>query len=106
VQFQIFGGDVAMIRCDTELLVLVLACSQAQANPARLILECDRLAASNIDQDRLASVPGVPPNAIDATVAVPACEAAAKVAPEDRRILFQLGRALRREGLREGAPAI
>jgi len=35
----------------------------------------------------------MPPNAIDATVAVPACEVAAKVATEDRRILFQLGRA-------------
>src|SRR5262249_54312453 len=43
--------------------------------------------------DRPASVPGIPFKSLDAKSAVPACEAAVLVAPDDRRIVFQLGRA-------------
>jgi hypothetical protein len=57
-----------------------------------VIAACDRLASSDRDGDRPAPVPGVPTNKIDAKAAVPACEAAVKLAPDDRRILFQLGR--------------
>jgi tetratricopeptide (TPR) repeat protein len=57
------------------------------------IANCDRLAASTLDPQRPASVPGVPVSALKADLAVPACEAALKLAPDDRRIMFQLGRA-------------
>jgi hypothetical protein len=62
-----------------------------QDDNTRLIAEWDRLAASDIDPDRPASIPGVPTNLVDGTAAVPDCEAAAKVAANDRRIIFQLG---------------
>jgi TPR repeat protein len=74
-------------------IALVGGAARAQDEAARIVAECDRLAASNLDLQRPASVPGVPVTALDAKAAVPACEAAMKVAPEDRRIIFQLGRA-------------
>ena len=76
-------------------VIASLACAQAHAqdDAARIIAECDRLAASEFDRDRPASVNGVPIAALDAGAAVPACEAAVKVAPDNRRIIYQLGRA-------------
>src|ERR1700730_14238579 len=65
----------------------------AQTDKSQIIAECDRLAAIDVDPDRPSSIPGIPVNAIDAAAAVPACEAAVVVAGEDRRIIFQLGRA-------------
>jgi hypothetical protein len=58
----------------------------------QVIDECDRLAASDVDPERPASVPGVPPDAVQASVAVPRCEAAVMAAPGNRRVIFQLGR--------------
>lgn len=81
------------------VLVIVLATSffsvaaHAQADAARLIAECDRLAASIEDPDRPSSVAGVPFGDIDPKLAVPACDAAA-VAAGDARMFYQLGRAL------------
>jgi TPR repeat protein len=60
---------------------------------ALAIVNCDRLAASNLDPERPASVPGISVADLKPNRAVPACEAALKVAPDDRRIMFQLGRA-------------
>lgn len=60
---------------------------------ALAIANCDRLAARTLDPQRPASVPGVPVSGLKANLAVPACEAALKLAPDDRRIMFQLGRA-------------
>jgi TPR repeat protein len=57
------------------------------------IANCDRLAASNLDPERPVSVPGISVAELKPNLAVPACEAALKVAPDDRRIVFQLGRA-------------
>jgi TPR repeat protein len=73
---------------------LLLAPAHAQPDAAQLIAECDRLAASDMDATRPASVPGVATPSIDASAALKACVAAAKAAPADARILFQLGRAL------------
>ena len=67
--------------------------AEVQDDKASIIAQCDLLAASDLDSERPASVPGVPPNEIDVKMAVPACEAAVKVAHDDRRIIFQLGRA-------------
>jgi tetratricopeptide (TPR) repeat protein len=77
------------------IVITALACTQthAQDEAARTIAECDRLSASELDLDRPASVSGVPLLTLDASAAVPACEAAVKVAPDNRRLLFQLGRA-------------
>ena len=84
-----------MIRLIVVVALIVSGCAQvlAQDDSAGLIAECDRLAASDIDPERPASLSGVPVGLIDAKEAVPACEAAAKVAPNDRRISYELGRA-------------
>jgi hypothetical protein len=75
------------------LITLALSTARAQDDRSSVLAECDRLAASDLDPDRPASVPGVASRWVDAKAAVPACEAALKVAPEDRRIRLQLGRA-------------
>jgi tetratricopeptide (TPR) repeat protein len=54
---------------------------------------CNQLAASDLDTERPASVPGVSVGAIDADAAIAACEAAVATAPDDRRLIYQLGRA-------------
>jgi tetratricopeptide (TPR) repeat protein len=65
----------------------------AQQDDVRQVIdECDRLAASHVDPERPASVPGVPVGAVQASVAVPRCEAAVMAAPGNRRLIFQLGR--------------
>jgi tetratricopeptide (TPR) repeat protein len=56
------------------------------------VIECDRLAASDIDPERPLSVPGVLVSALGAPAAT-ACQAAVQIAPDNRRLLFQLGRA-------------
>jgi serine/threonine-protein kinase len=53
---------------------------------------CDAAAASPLDKDRPRSITAIPSDKIDPSIAVPACEAAAKAAPDDGRMLFQLGR--------------
>src|SRR6516164_8244449 len=88
-------GINLMSRCAPLVMVAAaFVCGQAyaQGDKTRIIAECDRLAASDIDPDRPSSIAGIPVSAIDATTAVPACEAAVAAAGEDRRIIFQLGR--------------
>jgi eukaryotic-like serine/threonine-protein kinase len=53
---------------------------------------CDLAAASPFDKERPRSVAAVASDKIDPNVAVPACEAAANAAPDDGRMMFQLGR--------------
>ncbi|MDT3380418.1 caspase family protein [Labrys neptuniae] len=55
---------------------------------------CDKMAASPQDMDRPSGVPGVEFNRIQPRLAVEACRAALAAAPEDRRVQFQLARAL------------
>ena len=62
---------------------------------ARAAVEgCDKMAASPQDMDRPSGVPGVEFNRIQPRLAVEACRAALAAAPEDRRVQFQLARAL------------
>lgn len=81
------------------LVTLALGSSAQAQNGAQqdgvrqVIDECDRLAASDVDPERPALVPGVPVGAVQASVAVPRCEAAVIAAPGNRRVIFQLGRA-------------
>jgi uncharacterized protein len=85
---------MAGLRSALAIAALVTAMPlQAQDQAGGSIAECDRLAASELDPDRPATVPGVPIFALEAATAVPACEAAVKVAPKNRRIMFELGRA-------------
>jgi len=75
-------------------LCLLCVCSvSAQDNIAALAAICDQAAASPLDQTRPAGIPGVEIDKVDPKIAVPACEAAAKAAPNDPRIAYQLGRA-------------
>jgi tetratricopeptide (TPR) repeat protein len=66
---------------------------QIAVEMAAAIAGCDRLAASDLDLERPSSIPGVALAAVNPRAAVPACEAAVKAAPAQRRMLFQLGRA-------------
>ena len=75
-------------------LVLCYPCqSWSQDSTATLVAICDRAAASPLDQNRPTGVEGVAPDKIDPKIAIPACGAAAKAAPNDPRTAFQLGRA-------------
>jgi TPR repeat protein len=56
-------------------------------------LRCDQAAAIPLDQSRPTGVAGVVTEKIDPKIAIPACDAAAKAAPNDPRVAFQLGRA-------------
>jgi TPR repeat protein len=75
------------------VLALVCSCSlaYAQGDAARLVAECDSLAASDLDRGRPAALPGVV--LVNARAAVPACSAAVAAAPNDGRLRYQLGRA-------------
>ena len=66
--------------------------SRADATAA-LVLDCDRAAASPTDKDRPVGLAGVSSGRLDSQIAIAACEAAAAVASDNPRIMFQLGRA-------------
>ena len=87
-------------------ILLAVATSLAMAGPARAqnrvqariennaaIAACDAAAANPLSDDLPADVTGLRLWEIEPKVAVPACEAAAKLAPNDARIAYQLGRA-------------
>jgi TPR repeat protein len=67
--------------------------AQNQDTIAALVLACDREAASPSDKNRPVGLAGVPFGRLDSQIAIAACEAAAAAAPDNPRILFQLGRA-------------
>jgi hypothetical protein len=58
------------------------------------VTDCDRLAASPTDADRIVGVDGVAFEKIDAARAVPACAEAVRSFPGERRLSFQYGLAL------------
>ena len=58
-----------------------------------MVAICDQAAASPLDHNRPPDVAGVAPDKIDPKIAIPARDAAAKAAPNDPRIAFQLARA-------------
>jgi hypothetical protein len=80
-----------------QLLLWALLAMGILASPLRAqsvfddVDECDQLAAHPADADRLAD--GVADDAIIPKLAVTACEAAVKRAPDTSRFVFQLGRA-------------
>ena len=66
---------------------------------ASALADCDRLAADSDDPTKPDDIAGVKtPEGIDVKTAVPACEAAHRLAPNDARISFQLGRAYQAAG--------
>lgn len=79
--------------CGTVLLCLVLSPARAADAPVH---ECDRLAAHPHDVEKVAA--GVVWESLDAQLALPACEAAAKDAPDVLRFQFQLARTLNKAG--------
>src|SRR5262249_25555672 len=94
------------MRASIILIVMLMGTpALAQDNAARAIAECDRLAASDMDTQRPPTAPGVPISSIimSPSTALTACLAAAKAAPADGRIIFQLGRALHAGGQYEDA---
>ncbi|TFF27392.1 DUF2610 domain-containing protein [Jiella endophytica] len=70
----------------------------AMAELRKAVQACDRLAASEADRMRPRGVSGVPFDKIDAKSAVPACRQAVEARPDDARMHFQLGRALKASG--------
>jgi TPR repeat protein len=70
----------------------------AQTKPANsandaLIKLCDLAASSPVDKAKPADIAGVAANDVDAKIAVPACEAALAIAPNEPRLMFELARA-------------
>jgi tetratricopeptide (TPR) repeat protein len=74
-------------------IVCIPSSSRAEGEAAALIAICDQAAASPLDKNRPPGVAGVAPDKVDPKIAIPACEAAAKAAPTNPRIMYQLGRA-------------
>ena len=78
------------------MLIFVLVrpgLAQNQDTAAALVLGCDWAAASPTDKNRPVGLAGVPSGRLDSQIAIAACEAAAAAAPDNPRIMFQLGRA-------------
>jgi TPR repeat protein len=76
------------------LSAAIVAAALVLASPAGAqdaVAECDRLAASDLDRGRPATVPGVIFLRIDSQAAMAACIAAAKAPPGNARLYFQLG---------------
>ncbi|WAP68005.1 hypothetical protein [Jiella pelagia] len=77
------------------------------AATASVLADCDRLAADADDPSKPAAVAGVKaPSDIDVAKALPACEAAHRLAPGDARITFQLGRTYQAAGRDEDAATL
>jgi hypothetical protein len=68
---------------------IAFAAVTAFAEEGRLSNACDRAAASLTDRSRPAGITGVDMKKMDAKVAIPACEAALAVAPENPRFTLR-----------------
>lgn len=79
----------------TTALLIGLGCSAFadEKTTADLITACDKAAASPSDKKLPPGIAGIDPEKIVAAAAIPACEAAAKAAPDNDRVLLELGRA-------------
>jgi TPR repeat protein len=87
-----------MVRmCKLRILLAIVAglllMQPGYAQDNAVLAACDAAAGAPASEDLPAGVPGVPPWKVDPKVAVPACEAAARLAPDNPRIAYQLGRA-------------
>jgi hypothetical protein len=65
----------------------------ASADDGRSSRACDLAAALPGDRSLPMDIAGVPLDKVDAKLAIPACQAAVMAAPENPRLLFQMGRA-------------
>jgi uncharacterized protein len=88
-----FYADLARARL-AELKKVAAVGPVVRAPPERDVTECDRLAGDPYD-DLPPGVAAVEKTEISATLAVPACRAALAQRPDDLRVAYQLGRALR-----------
>jgi TPR repeat protein len=92
-----WSREASMRQTAAAFTALVLLCypcpSWPQDSTATLVAICDQAAAIPLDQSRPTGVAGVVLEKIDPKIAIPACDAAAKAAPNDPRVAFQLGRA-------------
>jgi TPR repeat protein len=81
-------------------VAVIFNITNASAQNASLT-DCDMLAANPDDPQRKAS--GVAFDKVDASAAIPACEAAVRQYPNDARLNYQLGRAHQKGGNYQGA---
>lgn len=82
-----------IVSASCAALLLCSASAFAQIESKALLDICNKLAANPLDTNRPDDVEGSVASKIDPKVAIPACEAARKAAPDDPRIAYQLGRA-------------
>jgi TPR repeat protein len=90
------GSRVSTVRLHLAAILIGLVAATSAGGEESLpnaAAECDLRAASDLDVERPTAVEGVPSTRVDATLAIPACEAAVKAAPGGRRVVYQLGRA-------------
>src|SRR5262245_52130841 len=84
---------VAMLSALAVLAVAMDLAALAQDSAEIVVAKCDVVSASPIDPDRPSAMAGVALDKLNHNLAIPACEAALRVAPNERRLRFQLGRA-------------
>jgi TPR repeat protein len=72
--------------------------AQNAPSPESPVEACDRLAASPLDPDRPGGVTGLKIPDLDPALAVPACRAALAAEPNNPRIMFELARAVAKDG--------
>lgn len=79
----------------TTAFLIGLGCSTFadEKATADLVAACDRAAASPLDKSLPPGIAGVVPEKVEAAIAIPACEAAAKADPGNARVVLELGRA-------------
>ncbi len=92
---------IAKIKIGNMRQTQVAAINPAQdlnkSTPTRApIMECDRLAAHSSDEDRVG--PGVNWYNLNAGEAIRSCEQALRQYPDERRFIYQLGRANHKDG--------
>lgn len=73
---------------------LVFAPVHCVADDAQSTRACDLAAANAYDRTRPAGIPGIDIEKIDPKLALPACQAALAAAPNNPRLLYQMGRIL------------
>ncbi len=82
-----------IVGASCAVLLISATNAFAQLETKALLDLCNKLAANPLDTNRPDDVEGTATSKIDPKVAIPACEAARKAAPDDPRIAYQLGRA-------------
>lgn len=94
--------------CLGSAAFLALAIGASPAWSGEPATECDTLGASALDTSRPAGVAGTEFSAIDASIALPACNEAYEANKDDPRVAFQLARVLQKsaEEARERAQAL